>query len=205
MVQLLLWQPLEPQYRPTAVESMSSHGGDMHSCDVRRDAGTLPGRCEHGTHATYQTRHSVACVECRVCALACARCSQPAGSVPASLDIVTSPRQLLSRSDQRDSTRATVSRAESSPKQPRLPPPALAEADRWRRARWRRRRSEGAGTSENALSFLSRFCVTYSHNEPPTPATVPATSTTAPAPRALLSIINGNQCLARPDSDTGRP
>ena len=138
----------------------------MHNCDVRRDAGTLPGRCEHGTHATYQTRHSVACVECRVCALACARCSQPAGSVPASLDIVTSPRQLLSRSDQRDSTRATVSRAESSPKQPRLPPPALAEADRWRRARWRRRRSEGAGTSENALSFLSRFCVTYSHNEP---------------------------------------
>ena len=58
MVQPLLWQPLEPQYRPTAVETMSSHGGDMHNCDVRRDAGTLPGRCEHGTHATYQTRHS---------------------------------------------------------------------------------------------------------------------------------------------------
>ena len=28
MVQPLLWQPLEPQYRPTAVESMSSRAGD---------------------------------------------------------------------------------------------------------------------------------------------------------------------------------
>ena len=36
MVQPLLWQPLEPQYRPTAVESMSSRAGDMHECDVRR-------------------------------------------------------------------------------------------------------------------------------------------------------------------------
>ena len=29
MVQPLLWQPLEPQSRPTAVESMSSRAGDM--------------------------------------------------------------------------------------------------------------------------------------------------------------------------------
>ena len=28
MVQPLLWQPLEPQSRPTAVESMSSRAGD---------------------------------------------------------------------------------------------------------------------------------------------------------------------------------
>ena len=35
MVQPLLWQPLEPQSRPTAVESMSSRAGDMHECDVR--------------------------------------------------------------------------------------------------------------------------------------------------------------------------
>ena len=28
MVQTLLWQPPEPQYRPTAVESMSSRAGD---------------------------------------------------------------------------------------------------------------------------------------------------------------------------------
>ena len=28
MVQPLLWQPSEPQYRPTAVESMSSRAGD---------------------------------------------------------------------------------------------------------------------------------------------------------------------------------
>ena len=35
-VQPLLWKPLEPQSRPTAVESMSSRAGDMHECDVRR-------------------------------------------------------------------------------------------------------------------------------------------------------------------------
>ena len=35
MVQPLLWQPLEPQSRPTAVESMSSRAGDKHECDVR--------------------------------------------------------------------------------------------------------------------------------------------------------------------------
>ena len=45
MVQPLLWQPLEPQSRPTAVESMSSRAGDKHECDVRRlssHAGTQP-------------------------------------------------------------------------------------------------------------------------------------------------------------------
>ncbi len=36
MVQSLLWQPLGPQYRATAVESMSSRADDMHECDVRR-------------------------------------------------------------------------------------------------------------------------------------------------------------------------
>ena len=36
MVQPLLWQPPEPQYRLTAVDSMSSRAGDMHECDVRR-------------------------------------------------------------------------------------------------------------------------------------------------------------------------
>ena len=35
----LLWQPPEPQYRPTAVESMSSRTGDMHECDMRRLSG----------------------------------------------------------------------------------------------------------------------------------------------------------------------
>ena len=39
MVQPLLWQPLEPQSRPTAVESMSSRTDDKHECDVRRLSG----------------------------------------------------------------------------------------------------------------------------------------------------------------------
>ena len=58
MVQPLLWQPLEPQSRPTAVESMSSRAGDMHECDVRRFVAhsqltvstQITGQINSGTH-----------------------------------------------------------------------------------------------------------------------------------------------------------
>jgi len=65
--------------------------------------------------------------------------------------------------DQRGSTRATVIRAECPPKRPRIPPPASAEADRWRRARWRQ---QGCGNMGNrAVKLWSRFWPTYSRNE----------------------------------------
>ncbi len=59
------------------------------------------------SNSAHGRRHSVwelGCVECRVCALACARCSQPAGSVPASL--------LLSRRQRHTAVEQDVARAD---------------------------------------------------------------------------------------------